>query len=126
MTGAIDLEPDSFIREETAKSKAKKHMFRYSLLLRKSPAACVVSILGDSLTLLAGARYAASVGTSKRVFMMFAETDQEQRAWIAALKRALDGLRSGNSDAAVSTSPSNGAAASGKLFVHLDRRYIAV
>jgi hypothetical protein len=63
VTGAIDLEPDSNIREESAKSKPKKHMF--------------------------------SVGTSKRVFMMFAETDQEQRAWIAALKRSLEGLRSG-------------------------------
>jgi hypothetical protein len=63
VTGAIDLEPDSIIREESAKSKPKKHMF--------------------------------SVGTQKRVFMMFAETDQEQRAWITALKRSLEGLRSG-------------------------------
>ena len=67
MTGTIDLEPDSFIREESAKSKPKKHMF--------------------------------AVGTSKRVFMMFADTDQEQRAWIAALKRSLDGLRSGETPA---------------------------
>jgi hypothetical protein len=42
VTGTIDLEPDSFIREEAAKSKPKKYML--------------------------------SVGTAKRVFMMFAET----------------------------------------------------
>lgn len=42
VTGTIDLEPDSFIREEPAKSKPKKYML--------------------------------SVGTAKRVFMIFADT----------------------------------------------------
>jgi hypothetical protein len=46
VTGTIDLEPDSFIREEAAKSKPKKYML--------------------------------SVGTAKRVFMMFAETPVEE------------------------------------------------
>jgi len=72
VTGSIDLEPTSIIKEEPGKSKPKKHML--------------------------------SVGTTKRTFMMFAETQQEQAQWVSKLKKALNSLHASPTPSASTTS----------------------
>jgi hypothetical protein len=58
-TGIIELEPDSFVKDEKDKDKKRRFMF--------------------------------SVGTSRRVFFMHAETESEMKGWIDAIKRNIDG-----------------------------------
>lgn len=57
-TGIIELEADSFVRDERDKDKKRRFMF--------------------------------SVGTSRRVFFMHADTEQEMRQWIDAIKGNID------------------------------------
>lgn len=57
-TGIIELEADSFVRDEKDKDKKRKFMF--------------------------------SVGTSRRVFFMHSETEQEMKQWIDAVKGNID------------------------------------
>jgi hypothetical protein len=57
-TGIIELEADSFVRDERDKDKKRRFMF--------------------------------SVGTSRRVFFMHADTEQEMRQWIEAIKGNID------------------------------------
>jgi hypothetical protein len=57
-TGIIELEADSFVRDERDKDKKRRFMF--------------------------------SVGTSRRVFFMHADTEQEMKGWIDAIKANID------------------------------------
>lgn len=57
-TGIIELEADSFVRDERDKDKKRKFMF--------------------------------SVGTSRRVFFMFSDTEAEMTSWINAIKANID------------------------------------
>lgn len=57
-TGIIELEADSFVRDERDKDKKRKFMF--------------------------------SVGTSRRVFFMHADTETEMQQWITAIKGNID------------------------------------
>ncbi|KAN0045061.1 hypothetical protein ACTA71_006589 [Dictyostelium dimigraforme] len=68
-TGLIELEQNSFVKEEKDKDKKKKYMF--------------------------------TVGTSKRVFYIFAETETDMKQWMESIKRNLDGeggMKSGGND----------------------------
>lgn len=57
-TGIIELEADSFVRDERDKDKKRRFMF--------------------------------SVGTSRRVFFMHADTEKEMKEWIEAIKGNID------------------------------------
>jgi len=58
-TGIIELEADSFVKDEKDKDKKRRYMF--------------------------------SVGTSRRVFFIHADTESEMRQWIDSIKRNIEG-----------------------------------
>jgi hypothetical protein len=56
--GIIELEPDSFVKDEKDKDKKRRFMF--------------------------------SVGTSRRVFFIHADTENDMRSWIGTIKTSIE------------------------------------